>query len=66
MCGHMNHVMTGMTYVRNLFYLMTGIRCVVHYEPCRMTGMTYVRDFRLYGMTGIRSVVQYEPCLIQA
>ena len=21
----------------------TEIRCVVHYEPCLMTGMTYVR-----------------------
>ena len=41
---------------------MTGIRCVVHYEPCLMTGMTYVRNFRLYLMTGIRCVVNYEPC----
>ena len=40
-------------------YLMTGIRCVVHYEPCLMTGMTYVRNFRLYLMTGIRCVVHY-------
>ena len=37
--------MTGMTYVRDFrLYLMTGIRCVVHYEPCLMTGMTYVRE----------------------
>ena len=36
--------MTGMTYVRNFrLDLMNGIRCVVHYEPCVMTGMTYVR-----------------------
>ena len=43
---------------------MTGIRCVVHYEPCLMTGITYVRNFRLYLMTGIRCVVHYEPCLM--
>ena len=41
---------------------MTGIRCVVHYEPCPMTGMTYVRNLRFYLMTGIRCVVHYEPC----
>ena len=43
---------------------MTGIRCVVRYEPYLMTGMTYVRNFRLYPMTGIRCVVHYEPCLM--
>ena len=43
---------------------MTGIRCVVHYEPMLMTGMTYVRNFRSYPMTGIRCVVRYEPCLM--
>ena len=47
------YLMTGMTYARDFrLYLMTGIRCVVHYEPYLMTGMTYVRNFRLYLMTG--------------
>ena len=46
--------MTGITSVRNFrLYLMTGIRCVDHYEPCLMTGTTYFRNFRLYLMTGI-------------
>ena len=45
--------MTGITYARDFkLYLMTGIRCVVHYEPYLMTGMTYVRNFRLYLMSG--------------
>ena len=37
--------MTGMTYVETSVYtiMMLVIRCVVHYEPCLMTGMTYVR-----------------------
>ena len=49
--------MTGMTYVRNFrLYLMTGIRCVVHYGPHLMTGMTYVRNLRFYLMTGISVV----------
>ena len=30
------------------YNLMTGIRCVVRYEPYLITGMTYVRNFRLY------------------
>ena len=42
---------------------MTGIRCVVHYEPPN-DRLTYVRNFRLYLMTGIRCVVHYEPCLM--
>ena len=50
--------MKGMTSARNFrLYPMTGIRCVVRYEPCLMTDMTYVRNFRLYLMTGIRCVV---------
>ena len=43
---------------------MTGINCVVHYEPCLMTGITYFRNFRSYLMTGINCVVHYEPCLM--
>ena len=42
------------TSVRNFrLYLMTGIRCAVHYEPYLMTGITYFRNCRLYLMTGI-------------
>ena len=43
---------------------MSGINCVVHYEPCLMTGITYLRNFRLYLMTGINCVVHYEPYLM--
>ena len=43
---------------------MTGINCVVHNEPCLMTGITYFRNLRLYLMTGIRCVDHYEPCLM--
>ena len=43
---------------------MSGINCVVHYEPCLMTGITYFRNFRLYLMTVINCVVHYESCLM--
>ena len=43
---------------------MTEINCVVHYEPCLMTGTTSFRNFRLYLRTGINCVVHYEPCLM--
>ena len=51
--------------VRNFrLYLMTGINCVVYYEPCLMTGTTYFRNFKLYLMTGKGCVDHYEPCLM--
>ena len=45
---------------------MTEIRCVDHYEPCLMTGITYFRNFRLYLMTGIRCEDHYESYLMTA
>ena len=43
---------------------MSGIRCVDHYEPYLMTGISYFRNFRLYLMTGIRCVDHYELFLM--